>query len=84
MNAKCRSKMCTTRCFVTVSLLQRLDGCAGGCGGQGGGGGGGGGGGERTGKYAFLSILAGFTLMIGRANVFKMFLQEVNGDYIPC
>ena len=55
--------MCTTKCFFTVSLLQMLDKCAGGCGGQGGGGrGGGGGGGERTGKYAFLSILAGVTL----------------------
>ena len=51
--------MCTTKCFVTVSLLQMLDKCAGGCGGQGGGRGGGG---ERTGKYAFLSILAGVTL----------------------
>ena len=51
--------MCTTKCFFTVSLLQMLDKCAGGCGGQGGGRGGGG---ERTGKYAFLSILAGVTL----------------------
>ena len=42
--------MCTTKCFVTVSSLQMLDKCAGGCGGQGGGGGGRG---ERTGKYAF-------------------------------
>ena len=54
--------MCTRKCFVTVSLLQMLDKCAGGCGGQGGGGRGGGGGGERTGKYAFLSILASVTL----------------------
>ena len=53
--------MCTTKCFVTVSLLQMLDKCAGGCGGHGVGRGGGGGG-ERTGKYAFSSILAGFTL----------------------
>ena len=59
--------MCTTKCFVTVSFLQRLDGCAGG-----GGGGRGGGGGERTGKYAFLSILAGFIRLIGRANVFTV------------
>ena len=68
-------------------MLQRLHDCAGGGGGgkggggggEGGGGGrGGGGGGERTGIYAFLSILAGFTLLIGRANVFKLFLLEVN------
>ena len=65
--------MCTTKFFVTVSFLQRLDDCAGGGGGRGGGGGG-----EGTGKYAFLSILAGFTLLIGRANVFKLFLLEVN------
>ena len=67
--------MCTTKCFFTVSFLQRLDGCAGGGGGgQGGGGGEGeGGGGGKTGKYAFLSILAGFSLLIGRANVFIIF-----------
>ena len=35
--------MCTTKCFVTVSFLQRLDSCAGGGGGSGGRGGGGGG-----------------------------------------
>ena len=39
--------MCTTKCFVTVSLLQMLDKCAGGSGGQGGGGRGGGGGGVK-------------------------------------
>ena len=72
--------MCTTKCFVTVSLLQMLDKCAGGCGGQGGGRGGGG---ERTGKYAFLSILAGVTLS-GRANVFKLLLLEVDGDVYLC
>ena len=55
--------MCTAKCFVTVSFLQRLDDCAGG--GGGGRGGGGGGGGERSGKYVFLSILAGFTLLNG-------------------
>ena len=58
--------MCTTKFFVTVSLLQRLEECAGGCGGQGGGGG------ERTGNYGFFSILAGFTLLIGRANMYKL------------
>ena len=72
--------MCTTKFFVTVLLLQRLEECAGGCGGQGGGGGGEGRGGERNGKYAFLAILAGFTLLSERANVFKLFLLEVNGD----
>ena len=45
--------------YVIVSLLQRLEECTGGSGGQGGGGGGAGGG-ERTGKHAFLSILASF------------------------
>ena len=68
--------------FCHCIMLQRLHDCAGGGGGGKGGGGGGGegggGGGERTGKYAFLSILAGFTLLIGRANVFKLFLLEVN------
>ena len=63
--------MCTTKCFVTISFLQRLDSCAGG--GGGGRGGGGGGGGERTGKYAFLPILAGFTRLIGQANVFTVY-----------
>ena len=40
--------------YVIVSLLQRLEECTGGSGGQGGAGG------ERTGKHAFLSILASF------------------------
>ena len=48
--------MCTSKCFVTVSLLQRLDGSAGGGGGQGGGGGGGGGGEERTVNMRFCQF----------------------------